>query len=148
MLNFGFSGNGRMELEVGRFLTELDPAVFLIDCLPNMSPAQVAERTGPLVQQLREKHEETPILLVEDRSFGNAWFVPGRADEHVRRRQALRDAFAALQQDGVAGLHLLHGEDLLGSDDEGTTDGSHPNDLGMMRQAERVAAALQPLLPR
>lgn len=146
VLNFGFSGNGRMELEVGQFLRELDPSVFVLDCLPNISPEQVAARTAPLVRQLRERHADTPILLVEDRTFGNAWFERGRAAEHVRRRQALRDAFAGLQADGVKGLALLRGEHLLGDDDEGTTDGSHPNDLGMMRQAEAVTAALRPLL--
>jgi lysophospholipase L1-like esterase len=146
VINLGFSGNGRMEKEVGQFLVELDPAVFLIDCLPNMTPQQVTERAAPLVRQLREKRAITPILLVEDRTFGNAWFETKRAAEHVQRRQALRDAFAALQKEGVPGLHLLRGEALLGDDDEGTTDGSHPNDLGMFRQAQQVTAALRPIL--
>lgn len=146
VINLGFSGNGRMEREVGRFLVELDPAVFVVDCLPNMTPAQVGERTAPLVRQLRQARPLTPILLVEDRTFGNAWFEPKRAAEHQRRRQALRDAFATLQRDGFGGLHLLGGADLLGHDDEGTTDGSHPNDLGMFRQAQQVTAALRPIL--
>lgn len=146
VINLGFSGNGTMEKEVGQFLVELDPALFLIDCLPNMTPEQVTERAAPLVRQLREKRANTPILLVEDRTFGNAWFDTKRAAEHIERRQALRDAFAALQKEGVPGLHLLRGEGLLGDDDEGTTDGSHPNDLGMFRQAQRVIAALRPIL--
>ncbi|MCA9064872.1 MAG: SGNH/GDSL hydrolase family protein, partial [Planctomycetaceae bacterium] len=41
VLNLGFSGNGRMEAEVGQFLCELDPAVFVIDCLPNIGAAEV-----------------------------------------------------------------------------------------------------------
>jgi lysophospholipase L1-like esterase len=146
VVNLGFSGNGRMEKEVWQFLTELDPAVFVIDCLPNMSAAQVAERTVPLVLQLREKRPAAPILLVEDRTFGNAWFDGEQAAKHEQRRRALREAFAALQRDGVRGVHLLGGADLLGDDDEGTTDGSHPNDLGMMRQAQRVVDALRPIL--
>lgn len=146
VFNFGFSGNGRMEREVGQFLVELDPEVFVIDCLPNMSAAQVTERTGPLVRQLRERHPTTKILLVEDRTFANAWCLPDRSREHDQRRAALRTEVAALQRDGVEGLHLLAGAELLGDDDEGTTDGSHPNDLGMMRQAVQVIAALRPLL--
>jgi lysophospholipase L1-like esterase len=146
VINLGFSGNGRMELEVGQFLAELDPAVFVIDCLPNMTPEQVAKRTQPLVRQLRAARKQTPILLVEDRTFANDWFDTTRHEEHAQRRLALRDAVAALQQDGIQGLHLLAGESLLGEDSEGTTDGSHPNDLGMMRQAAAVTAALQPLL--
>ena len=146
MINLGFSGNGRMEAEVGQFVRELDAGAFVIDCLLNMTAAQVAERTAPLVRQLREKHATTPILLVEDRTFGNAWANAKRRSEHAERRRALRDAFAALGKDGVVGLHLLAGADLLGDDDEGTTDGSHPSDLGMFRQAQHAIAALRPLL--
>ncbi len=147
VFNFGFAGNGRMEREVVQFLVELDPEVFVVDCLPNMSTEQVAERTEPLVRQLRLARKDTPILLVEDRTFANAWCDETRAREHQRRRAALRAAVAAMVRDGVKGLHLLDGADLLGTDGEGTTDGSHPNDLGMMRQADKVLAALQPLLP-
>ena len=146
VVNLGFSGNGRLEPEVGLFLAELDPAVFVIDCLPNVTPEQVAERTAPLVRQLRARQPTTPILLVEDRTFGNAWFHGKRLDLHQQRRQALRDALAALQKEGVPGLHLLGGAELLGGDDEGTTDGSHPNDLGMYRQAQCVIGALRPIL--
>ncbi len=146
VMNFGFSGNGRMELEVGQYLAELDASVYVVDCLPNMTPDQVAKRTQPLVRQLREARKKTPILLIEDRSFTNAWFHKARQTEHVQRRKALRDAFDALRKDGVKRLHYLAGDKLLGTDNEGATDGSHPNDLGMMRQAEAVTAALRPLL--
>ena len=37
VLNLGFSGNGRLESEVATLLAELDPAVFVIDCLPNIT---------------------------------------------------------------------------------------------------------------
>jgi lysophospholipase L1-like esterase len=146
VINLGFSGNGRMEAEVGEFLTELDPAVFVVDCLPNMSTTLVEERTAPLVQQLRARHAKTPILLVEDRTFGNAWFDGERRRTHDERRRALQNAFAGLRQGGDENLHLLAGGTLLGDDDEGTTDGSHPNDLGMFRQAQQLIAALRPLL--
>ena len=43
-------------------------------------------------------------------------------------------------------LHFLSNEGMLGDDTEGTVDGCHPNDLGMMRQAEVFAKALSPLL--
>ena len=39
------------------------------------------------------------------------------------------------------------GDDLFGDDGEGSVDGSHPNDLGFMRQAEAFAKVLGPLLP-
>lgn len=148
VVNLGFSGNGRMETAVGQFLCELDPSVFVIDCLPNMTPEHVAARTQPLVRQLRAKRKDTPILLVEDRTFAGAWFRESQRQDHERRREALRTACNELRRDGVENLHLLRGETLLGGDSEGTTDGSHPNDLGMMRQAAAVVAALRGILNR
>jgi len=49
---------------------------------------------------------------------------------------------AQLQTEGVTGLFYVPGDDLLGYDGEGATDGSHPNDLGFMRQA----AIFEPVL--
>ena len=60
VVNLGFSGNGRMELEVGAHVAAIDAAAFVVDCLPNMTPAQVRERTVPLVRQLRRARPELP----------------------------------------------------------------------------------------
>lgn len=144
MLNFGFSGNGRMELEVGRFLAELNSAVFVVDCVANMSAEQITERTGPLVKQFRANHAETPILLLEDRTWANAILRPDRAATHHQERQALREAFEKLQDEGMEHLHYRDSTGLIGDDGEGTVDGSHPNDLGMMRYAD----ALEPEIAR
>ena len=53
----------QMELSVGSFLTTIDAAMFVIDCLPNMTPAMVTNNTQPLVAQLRQRHPTTPIVL-------------------------------------------------------------------------------------
>ena len=47
---------------------------------------------------------------------------------------------------GDKNLHYLPGDKLIGDDGEGTVDGSHPTDLGFMRQADAFAEALKPLL--
>jgi len=145
-VNLGFSGNGRMEPEVGALLAELDPCLYALDCLPNMSPERVAERTEPLVRQLRKARPGTPILLVEDRSFTAAPFLKGSRDGHTARRAALKKAYAELLAEGMKSLCYLEGEALLGDDGEGATDGSHPNDLGMVRYADAYEQAMKKLL--
>jgi len=40
----------------------------------------------------------------------------------------------------------LDGDHLLGDDGEGATDGSHPNDLGMMRYADAYEPVLRTIL--
>ena len=145
-INLGFSGNGIMEPEVASLLAELDPCVFVIDCLPNMNEKNVSERTIPLVKKLRESHSKTPILLVEDRSFTNTSFFPSIKIHHHKSRAALKKAFADLVYDGVVNLYYLDGDYLLGRDGEGATDGSHPNDLGMLRYADAYEPVLRSIL--
>jgi lysophospholipase L1-like esterase len=145
ILNFGFSGNGRMEIEVGRFLTEIDAAIFVIDCVANSSPQQIAERTGPLVKLFRKDHPATPILLLGQRKEANLMLLPKMIDRKLQD-EALRDAFEQLHREGATHLHYRGCEDVIGSDGEGTVDGSHPNDLGMMRYADALEPDLRKLL--
>ncbi|NDJ10727.1 MAG: hypothetical protein EBY17_05975 [Acidobacteriia bacterium] len=146
VINLGFSGNGRMEPEVVKFVAELDPAVFVLDCLPNMNAKQVAERIVPGVKLLREAHPQTPILLVEDRFMDNSFLVQSRRDGHHANHAALREAFTTLQAAQVPNLHYLKADDLLGHDGEATVDGSHPTDLGFTRQAAEFERVLRPIL--
>jgi lysophospholipase L1-like esterase len=145
VINLGFSGNGKMEKEVGQFLCELDPAVYVIDCLPNMVANEVAERAEPLVRQLRDARPNTPILLVEDRTYANTPFIRSRQERHDSSRHALRAAYEKLVEGGFKQLGYVKGESLLGDDRDDTTDGSHPNDLGFYRQADAMEPALREL---
>jgi lysophospholipase L1-like esterase len=146
VLNLGFSGNGKMEPEMAELLAELDPAVYVLDCLPNMGAKEVEERVEPFVKTLRKAHPQTPILLVEDRTYANAPLLPSLAQRNADSRAALKRAFERLVKAEVAGLHYLPGDKLLGDDGEATVDGSHPTDLGFVRQADAMQAALLPLL--
>lgn len=147
VVNLGFSGNGKMEESVVKFMEEIDAAVFVIDCLPNMVAADVTKRTAPLVKRLRERHPTTPILLVEDRNYSNNFLIERNHQRNQTNQAALKSAFEQLQAEGTAHLHYLEGENLLGADNEGTVDASHPTDLGFYRQALAFRDALAPLLP-
>ena len=146
-INLGFSGNGKMEPEMADLLAELDPAVYVLDCLPNMVAAEIKERFEPCVRKLRAAHPQTPIVLVEDRTLADSYLIASRMEYyHLKDRAELRAAFDRLQSDGVKNLYYIPGEHLFGDDGEGSVDGSHPSDLGFMRQADIFAGVLGPLL--
>ena len=146
VINLGFSGNGRMDAAVGDLLNKIDAAIYVIDCLPNMDAAGVREKCIPLVKQLRAAHPITPIVLVEDRRFPNSWIQPKKNQFHNDNHAALRECFEKLKLAGVTGLYYIPGDDFLGSDTEGSTDGSHPNDLGFLRQADVMEPILRAAL--
>ena len=146
VINLGFSGNGRMEPELADLLAELHPAVYVLDCLPNMAAKEITERIVPFVQTLRKARPHTPIVLVEDRTYTNAAVLPALKQRNATSRAALRKEYDKLQAAGVKGLHYLRGDDLLGDDGEAAVDGSHPTDLGFVRQADALEKVLRPLL--
>ncbi|MEL6110410.1 MAG: SGNH/GDSL hydrolase family protein [Planctomycetota bacterium] len=148
VVNLGFSGNGRMHAEVGDYLTQIDAAAYVIDCLPNMNAGMVKERCIPLVKQLRAAKPKTPIILVEDRRNTNSWILPARDAHHTANHNALSQAYESLRQQSVSQLYYIPGDSLYGDDGEGATDGSHASDLGFMRQADVFAPILKSALNR
>lgn len=146
VVNLGFSGNGKMEPEVAQLMSEIDAAIYVIDCLPNLNHVEVTQRVEPLVTILRQTRQETPILLVEGRTYADAFLVEGNAQRNKSNRAALREAYQRMQSAGISGLHYLEGNSLLGQDGEDTVDGSHPTDLGFVRQADTFEVALRQIL--
>lgn len=137
-INLGFSGNGKMELALAELLGELDASVYVLDCLRNMSEQQVAERFEPFVRRLRERRPRTPILCAGD-AFHEMPQEPPRS-------KLVRECVAKLQRTGVVGLTYLPMTGAWGDDGDGTVDGVHPTDLGMLRQSEVFIRALRKLV--
>ena len=98
------------------------------------------------MRRLRQAHPTTPIVLVEDRTYADAHLRRGRRERNQGNRAAYRAAFERLQDVGVGGLTYVPGESLFGDDDEGTVDGSHPNDLGFWRMSDALEPVLRELL--
>lgn len=144
VVNLGFSGNGRMDSAVGTYLGQVDAALYVIDCLPNMNPDMVRQKCVPLLEQIRAAKPATPIVLVEDRRFTNDWILPDKNQFHTDNHAALRQAYEQLKRDGMQRLYYIEGDHLYGDDTEGATDASHASDLGFMRQAQ----AFEPVLRR
>ncbi len=142
IINLGFSGNGKLEAAVGEYLVKLKPAVFVLDCLPNMNSAEVSRRTQPMIAQLRAEHPTVPIVMVEDRTYANSWIIQSSKNRNQSNRLAFRAAYQTMLDDGLEKLFLVNGETLLATDRDDTTDGSHPSDLGFFNQAN----ALEPVL--
>ena len=142
VVNLGFNGFGKMDASVGELMGRIDAAVYVIDCLPNLEPAEVREKCPRLVRMLRAARPGVPIVLVEDRRNANAWIRPARDRHHTENHAALRTCYDELQRTGMKALYYIPGDHLYGDDNEGSTDGSHPSDLGFVRQA----AVFEPVL--
>lgn len=136
VINLGFSGSGKMEPQLADLIGELDPALFVLECLPNMTTEMVRQRVVPFVGMLRKARPDTPILLVES----------PLKPLHNEGNEALRQVYAELKAGKVAKLHYLPGEQQLSGAENGTVDGVHPTDLGFYRMAVCYKPVLRQVL--
>jgi hypothetical protein len=143
-INLGFSGSAHMEPYLCDLLAELNPDLYVIDALPNMTNDPVTERTINLVKTIRKSRPKTPIILVEC-----IYRTTGKANG-TRREDKINNEFKAvykqLIKEKIGGLYYIKGDELLGNDGEATVDGTHPTDLGFMRMAEIIGKAVKEAL--
>jgi lysophospholipase L1-like esterase len=137
VVNLGFSGNGQLEASVVSLLTELDPELYLIDCLPNMSRFPydtVRERMIRTVRTLREKRPHVPVVIAAD-ADGNIGSLNLEKDStYARVNRAGLSAFTELKSEGLSGIYFLPAA-AVGLGMESTVEGTHPNDYGMQQYA-------------
>eukprot|EP00041_Stephanoeca_diplocostata_P023196 m.565100 g.565100 ORF g.565100 m.565100 type:complete len:818 (+) comp22240_c0_seq1:34-2487(+) len=149
VFNFGFSGACRMQPLVAKYLLELKPSVFIVDCLPNMDAATVTSRAPALFQMLRKGlGPNVPIVVLEGHNYTNAWVLPDVRDGQVAKRAAQKAAFVAARASDP-NIHYVDGDAKLASlgaehqYDAAAGVGVHPTNIAHIHIAEFVAAAVR-----
>ncbi len=151
IVNLAFSGNGRLEKELIDMLGEIDAKVFVLDCLPNLwrtelyDDVELEKRIWNSVRQLRKERPETPILLTEHAGYTDGFINPKRMNDYHRVNGIQKATFKKLQKEGTENLHYLSYEE-IGLQLDDMVDGTHPNDLGMMRYANAYDKKLREIL--
>ena len=146
VVNLGFSGSGVMEFEMSEHIARIDASCYVLDCLWNMKSLasggvkgrNVEENYEPFIRNLRSKRPDVPIVMAEscDVYCGG----PNAKDDYVKR---LYDKLVA---EGWKNLVYLPKEEMYQRDFEGTVDGVHPNDWGMMSLARAFGGAVRKAL--
>jgi hypothetical protein len=135
-INFGFSGNGRMEAPIVELISEIDARFYVIECLQNMDEDQIKKRVRPLVENIRKKHPLTPIVLVENMMYEMAFLDQTIESQLIRENAALKNEFDEILKSGIQNIfYIKDNQDNL-VDNEGTVDGVHLTDLGFSRYAD------------
>ena len=134
-----------MEAAVADMIATLSMDAFILDCVPNSSPEQVTERTANLVNTIRAKHPNAPIIAIQSiiREGGN--FDESIATRVTQQNENFLHEISELQRTDKH-LYLITADNLIGSDHEGTTDGTHPNDLGFDRMLKKIRPTVLEIL--
>jgi len=145
-LNFGFSGNGRMEMALASIIGTIPAEIYIIDCLPNCTPDEVKQNSLPFVKELRRLNPAARIILVENIPYADEWYDPAKASLCKAKNAYLKEAYDQLRKEGFRNLYYLERNSLIGQDDEATIDGAHLTDIGMQRLADALLKKIKPLL--
>ena len=135
-INFGFSGNGRMDPPIAELISGIKASYYVIDCLPNMTAKMVTDSMIPLATAIRSKNPKTPIVFIENVEYTRAIFQASLLKSMNEKNQALRTEFDKLVKGGMKDLIYISAAGSIGTDYEGTVDGTHLTDLGYLRYAD------------
>ncbi len=150
-INLAFSGNGQLDKGVIDLMEEIDAKVYVLDCLPNLigrkthSAEEVHNRILYAVRALKKRRPEVPIVLASHAGYTEEAINLARRNSYRETNAILDKAFAQLKSEGVNDIFLIPKED-FGQDIETMVDGTHPNDIGMMRYAEGYEKHLRVIL--
>ena len=157
VVNLGFSGSGRMELEMSEHLARIDASCYVLDCLWNMDRprrdpgfafedmfeagydesdpiAVVRFRYEPFIRALRARRPDVPIVMAEQSDV--KCNGPSEKDKFVRA------IYEKLVGEGWKNLIYLPKDGMYSGDGDGTVDGCHPNDLGQSTMAKAFEKAV------
>ena len=136
-INFGFSGNGRMEQPIAKLISESKPLFYVIECMPNMiNKENVTNKTIPLVNTIRENNPEAPIVFVENFIPTSPILDEKRENEIRGMNLALKTEYQKMISEGYNNIFYIESKNAIGNDNEGTVDGVHFTDLGFLRYAD------------
>ena len=137
-INLGLSGNGKWRKKLPRCWRNIDADAFFLDCIPNPSPKEITERAVGFVMTLREKHPDTPIIIIQTliRETGN---FNQKARENVKQQnEAIAEQVEVLRKKAVKNLYFIKEDRSLGTDHEGNHRRNSSERLGIRPDAKEV----------
>lgn len=144
LINMGFSGSAKLELDMAKLLAELDARIYVVDAYHNLTPDMIEERMEPFLDELCSRRPDTPVLFLGAPPVLNAWLKPERLriDE---KKISLMGKIAKKMKKKHANLHYLKGTDFYGSDDV-SIDGIHVNDAAFGHMAKILIRKIRTIL--
>ena len=142
-INLGFSGSGRGEENMARYIASLDMSAFVLDYDHNAPTVEHLEKTHEkFFNIVREAHPDLPIVMMSKPDFDS------NREGNALRRNVIARTYAHALEKGDKNVWFINGESFFGNHDRElcTVDGCHPTSLGFVRMADVVEAVLRPVL--
>lgn len=143
-VNLGVSGNAKGEQAMADYIASLPMTVFVCDYDHNAPKADhLAATHYNFYKTVREKNPNLPIILVSKPDFDKGY------EQNIKRRRIIEDTYyQAFGVEGDKNVFFIDGQGIYRGDlkEECSPDGTHPNDIGMMKMADSIGQLLARVL--
>lgn len=139
-INLGFAGGCKGERVMSEYLATIPSSVFVLDYDHNSpNPAFLNETHYGVYKTYREKHPDTPIVLVTRPASDPT------NPAVIGRRNVVMETYLRAVSEGDQKIFFVDGFELLDDEErmDCTVDGTHPNDYGFYRMAKIIGAAVR-----
>ena len=140
-VNFGWSGVCRMQPEFLEILKSCEADAFLFDAFSNPTEQQIKERVEHFVAEMVKAHPGKPLIFLQSPIDLESYFNTVKYSQrvsHVNTASKMMKSITKQYKD----VYFLEVKDVLG--ENGTTDNSHPTDLGF----HRFVTTYQPMIAK
>lgn len=145
-INLGLSGSAKMEPEVANMVAAIDADAYILDCVPNTNPQLITERTGNLIKTISSKHPNAPIIVMQSLVRETGYWDKVLGAQVKQQNINVQTEVLKLLQNDMKNLYFITSENMIGTDHEGTIDGTHPNDLGYDRMLNHIKPLITDIL--
>ncbi|MBO5875204.1 MAG: SGNH/GDSL hydrolase family protein [Alistipes sp.] len=142
-VNFGFSGNCKMQPEFIPFMTKVEADAFVCDAFANPTAEQIAERVEPFIDAMVAAHPGKPIIMLRTFHHESEFYDQERREAFIRKCDIAREKMKMLTKK-YKDVYYLEEPYATGNDCESTIDTSHPNDIGF----DRIIKTYQPKIAK
>jgi len=140
-INLGFSGSAKAEAKMADYIKYLDMSVFVYDYDHNApSVEHLLSTHEAMFKAIREKNPYLPVIFMSrPKLFLN--------DEEKKRFEIIRTTYENAVNSGDKNVWFIPGCELMKmTDNDGTVDNCHPNDLGFASMASVIGDVIKNIL--
>ena len=129
-INFGFSGQCKMQPQFLEFLKTCEADAFVFDAFSNPSEKQIKERLNNFVDEMVKAHPGKPLIFIQSPIDQDSQFDIKKYERRMSLTKTAAEMMNVLTKK-YKDVYFLAVPNVLGAD--GTIDNSHPTDLGFSR---------------
>lgn len=144
-MNFGFSGNSKLQPYFAEALAQANVDAYVFDAFSNPSPEEIEERLEPFIRIIRKKQPRQPMIFLQTIYRERCNFNPEWQAKERRKRETA-DRMMHEMTSKYPYVYWVTTTNATSPTHETSTDGTHPDSYGYTLWMESVKGPILEIL--